>query len=83
MKTDVHIKRMKLLTTSQAALLIGIHENTVRRWSDRGILSPYRIGSRYDRRFDEEDIGALVRRLHQNGGDEREALKYPKQVSIS
>jgi len=49
-------ERTKLLTASEVARLLHIHINTVRRWSDQGILKPYRIGSRGDRRYDREDI---------------------------
>lgn len=45
-----------LLTTSDVARLLNIHINTVRRWSNQGILKTYRIGSRGDRRFQETDI---------------------------
>jgi excisionase family DNA binding protein len=50
----------KLLTTSGVASLLNIHVNTVRHWSDKGILTSYRIGSRGDRRFRWEDIVNLV-----------------------
>ena len=45
-----------MLTTSDAARLMNVHMNTVRRWSNQGVLKTYRIGSRGDRRFQEEDI---------------------------
>ena len=48
--------RNKMLTPTEVARLLHIHINTVRRWSDQGILKPYRIGPRGDRRFDKEDI---------------------------
>jgi predicted site-specific integrase-resolvase len=34
--------------------------NTVRRWSNQGVLKTYRIGSRGDRRFQEEDINDFI-----------------------
>ena len=46
----------RLLTTSGVAKMLNLHINTVRRWSDRGILKPYRIGPRGDRRFTRDDI---------------------------
>lgn len=45
-----------MLTTSEVARLLSVHINTVRRWSNQGILRAYRIGSRGDRRFRKEDI---------------------------
>ena len=45
-----------MLTTSEVARILSVHINTVRRWSNQGILKSYRIGSRGDRRFRKEDI---------------------------
>ena len=45
-----------MLTTSDVARILNVHINTVRRWSNQGILKSYRIGSRGDRRFKKEDI---------------------------
>ena len=45
-----------MLTTSDVARLLSVHINTIRRWSNQGILKTYRIGSRGDRRFDQKDI---------------------------
>jgi excisionase family DNA binding protein len=53
----------KMLTTVNVASLLGIHPNTVRRWSDRGILKSYRICDRGDRRFVQEDIKLLVKHI--------------------
>jgi len=49
-----------MLTTSDVARLLNVHINTVRRWSNQGILKAYRIGSRGDRRFREEDIVSFL-----------------------
>ncbi len=45
-----------MLTTREVAQLLNLHVNTVRRWSDQGILRAYRVGPRGDRRFKREDI---------------------------
>jgi excisionase family DNA binding protein len=45
-----------MLTVGDVARLLNVHINTVRRWSNQGILKAYRIGSRGDRRFRREDI---------------------------
>ena len=49
-----------MLTTSDVARLLNVHINTVRRWSNQGILKTYRIGSRGDRRFHGEDIDTFL-----------------------
>ena len=49
-----------MLTTSDVARLLSVHINTVRRWSNQGILKTYRIGSRGDRRFDQKDIDRFL-----------------------
>lgn len=50
-----------LLTVREAAQRLGIHVNTVRRWSDKGLLKVYHIGTRGDRRFRQEDIADFLK----------------------
>ncbi len=49
-----------MMTTSEVACLLKVHINTVRQWSNQGILKAYRIGSRGDRRFDKDDVAAFL-----------------------
>ncbi len=49
-----------MLTTSDVARLLNVHINTVRRWSNQGTLKSYRIGSRGDRRFRQDDITSFL-----------------------
>ena len=49
-------KTNSMLTTRDVARMFNIHINTVRRWSNLGVLEPYRFGPRGDRRFRKEDI---------------------------
>ena len=53
-----------MLTTSEVARLLNVHINTVRRWSNQGILKAYRVGSRGDRRFRLEDVSSFL--LHES-----------------
>ncbi|MEE8374510.1 MAG: helix-turn-helix domain-containing protein [Dehalococcoidia bacterium] len=50
---------MPVLTMREATRLLNVHSNTLRRWSDRGIVKAYRLGPRGERRFRREDIDAL------------------------
>ena len=49
-----------MLTVSDVAQLLGMHPNTVRHWSEKGILKAYRIGPRRDRRFRREDVASFL-----------------------
>lgn len=46
----------QMLTIRQVSEWLGIHINTVRRLSNSGVITVYRIGIRRDRRFKKEDI---------------------------
>ena len=57
-------KRMEpMLTTTEVSRLLHVHPNTLRRWSDRGIIRTYRIGPRADRRFRQDDIARFLAQL--------------------
>ncbi len=58
-----------MLTVRQVARLLHIHTNTVRRWSNQGILKAYHIGSRGDRRFRREDIDGFLSGLASDSRD--------------
>lgn len=47
-----------LMQVRQAARVLGVHENTVRRWEERGLLRAVRLPSGV-RRFRPEDIKEL------------------------
>lgn len=51
-----HAELNPMLTTSEVARLLNVHINTIRRWSNQGVLKTYRIGSRGDRRFERDDV---------------------------
>lgn len=58
-----------MLTVREVARLLHVHSNTVRRWSDRGLLRAYRITHRGDRRFKIEDIGRFLAEMNANRGN--------------
>ena len=49
-----------MLTTSEIARLLNVHPNTLRRWSNQGILKAHRIGPRGKRGFRREDIAIFL-----------------------
>ena len=58
-----------MLTTSEVARILSVHINTVRRWSNQGVLKSYRIGSRGDRRFRREDINSFFSKGGNSDGE--------------
>ena len=61
-----------MLPVREVARLLNIHSNTVRRWSDQGILKAYRVNHRGDRRFRYEDIVDFAESLRAFRGNEKE-----------
>ena len=49
-----------LLTIREASRLLHVHENTMRRWSNQGLIRTYRVGPGGHRRFKTEDITVLL-----------------------
>ncbi len=64
-----------MLTTSEVAKLLHVHINTVRRWSDRGLIRAYRICARGDRRFDREDILRFLTKMTTDIGNQTKVDK--------
>ena len=58
-----------MLNTTEVSRLLHVHPNTLRRWSNNGIIKTYRIGPRGDRRFRQDDIDRLLVQLRENGGN--------------
>ena len=56
----------KLLSISEAARRLGIHENTLRQWADRGKVKHVRLMSGV-RRFDPEEIERIRREMGYEG----------------
>ena len=41
----------RLLAVGEAASILNVHPNTLRRWAEAGLLPSWRVGPRRDRRF--------------------------------
>jgi excisionase family DNA binding protein len=46
----------QMMTVAEAARLLHVHVNTLRRWNEQGMLPCYRIGTRGDRRYRLTDL---------------------------
>ena len=53
-------KQGDLLTVSQAAEILAVHPDTLRRWAAAGLLKAYRVGPRRDRRFHRSEVVRLM-----------------------
>jgi len=61
MRKEMADNRMDdMLMPREVARLLHIHPNTLRRWSDQGLIKAYRIGLRGDRRFRRADIASFL-----------------------
>jgi excisionase family DNA binding protein len=52
----------QLMQVRQVARTLGVHENTVRRWEERGLLHAVRLPSGV-RRFRPEDVEAMRKQM--------------------
>ena len=52
----------KLLTIRQAAEVLNVHVETLRRWDKSGKLKAIRVNERGDRRYDPKDIEMLFKK---------------------
>ena len=54
------IPTQDLITVKEVDKLLHVHPNSVRRWSNEGLIKVYRVGPRGDRRFSREDVAAFI-----------------------
>ena len=54
-------RNSEMLTTPEVAKLLHVHPNTIRQWTNKGLLRAYRLGPRGDRRFKHEDVENFIR----------------------
>ena len=52
----------RMATVGEASQILHVHPNTLRKWSDQGLIPTYRIGTRRDRRFAVQDLVAFLTR---------------------
>ena len=52
----------RTVPVGEASQILSVHPNTLRKWSDSGLIPSYRIGQRRDRRFAVSDLLAFMER---------------------
>ncbi len=57
----------EMLTVTEAAHFLRVTANTMRRWSESGVIDSYRIGPRKDRRFKTTDVTEYLRSYGADG----------------
>jgi excisionase family DNA binding protein len=62
-----------MFTVREVARLLHVHPNTLRRWSNKGMLKAYRINRRGDRRFRREEIIRFLAELNSQANNWKEA----------
>ena len=51
----------RLLAVGEAASILNVHPNTLRRWAQAGLLASWRVGPRRDRRFQLADVMGFMK----------------------
>jgi len=54
--TKQNSKETKLISLREAARILGVNPQTLRRWDDANKLKAVRVGSRNDRKYKAEDV---------------------------
>jgi excisionase family DNA binding protein len=62
---------MSLLGVREAARRLGVHENTLRRWEQSGLIRAVKLPTGV-RRFREEDVQKLYEEMHRGVEDAAE-----------
>jgi excisionase family DNA binding protein len=60
-KLKPDLTRKIMLRPGEAAQLLGVHINTIRRWADQGILRAYLVSARGDRRFRRVELESFLK----------------------
>jgi excisionase family DNA binding protein len=50
------------LTIKEVSVLLHVHEQTIRRWANQGLIKTYRVGPRGDRRFSANDVAIFLQK---------------------
>lgn len=82
MRRDIERHQLpnRLLTLREVSTMLRVSMNTVRSWSDLGLIRSYRLGPRGDRRYVAKDINSFVATIRPSS--ERAVLVIANSVGI-
>jgi len=75
-------RRVRWLSTREAAQRLGVSEASIRRWGDRGALPVHRVGKRRERRFRLDHIERIASR-HRSESAAARTLTPPAEHVLS
>jgi len=58
-----------LMSVKEVASIFHIHPNTLRRWSNQGLIRSFRLNSRGDRRYRRFDVYHFLIKLRTENGN--------------
>lgn len=67
----------EFMNVRQAAIQLGVHENTIRNWEERGLLHGIRLPGSGFRRFPKEEIERMRREMFESYAP---ATEIPEQT---
>jgi len=77
LQTGAGAAPLRTVPVGEASKILHVHPNTLRKWSDRGLIPSYRIGQRRDRRFSLADLVAFLE------GDGNSAEARERRAAVS
>jgi excisionase family DNA binding protein len=63
----------EMLTVREVAHRLHVHPSTLRRWSNQGLITAYRITPRGDRRYKLQTVTIFLDEMHTNKGNVKKA----------
>ncbi len=63
----------RLLTIGEAANRLGVHQKTLRAWTDKGLVPYVKLPSGY-RRFDPEELDQFIHDMRVGGAEDAKKL---------
>ena len=81
-KEKVRPQDKEVLKVADVAKLLGLHVNTVRQWTDRGLIKAFRLGNRRDRRYHRAEIVRFIKEREPGRQNESKEAGYSSEPGL-